>query len=124
MVWFNFFLHLLSIPSPSISLSLCSSLKLSAPPSFLHCSITGSNLLLTNSFKAGSKVYTTKAGVHEKTLIWRATRSLGSEFSICIHSIRPFPNISPFCLSKNTFFSSKLHTVRTITKTIRYNLHS
>lgn len=46
-------------------------------PCSFYCSITGSNLLLTNNFKLGSKIY---------ALVW------GSEFSICIHSTGPSPN--------------------------------
>jgi hypothetical protein len=47
--------------------------------------------LLTNVFKLGCKIYITKDGICENSPLWKATRSWGPEFSICIHSNTSFP---------------------------------
>lgn len=80
-----FFLSCFPFSPKPISLlwSLLSpSLNSQVSPFSLYCPIPGSRLLLTNSFKLGGKVYTTKASVHEYVFLWTATRSWEPVFSI------------------------------------------
>lgn len=84
-----FFLSCFPFSPKPISLlwSLLSpSLNSQVSPFSLYCPIPGSRLLLTNSFKLGGKVYTTKASVHEYVFLWTATRSWEPVFNIRIPS--------------------------------------
>jgi hypothetical protein len=62
--------------------------------------IGSSQFYLTNSFKSRNKVCTTKAYIHENSLI--KLRSLDIEFTITIHSNRPNLNNSPWEILYNS----------------------